>query len=278
MIPVAFDYLRATSVPHALDLLQEHGDEAKLLAGGHSLIPLMKFRLAAPAVLVDISGLTELGRLDLDGDTLRLGAGLRYRDLERSELVRTHLPLLARAAAQVGDAQVRARGTLGGAVAHGDAAADLPAVLVAVDATIVLRGPDGDREVAACDFFVDFWETAADPSEVLLEICVPALAGRPWSYQKFHQRSQDWAIVGVAAQEAESGRVALGLVNMGPVPMRATATEEAYAGGAEVETAAALAAEGTRPVSDLRGDAGYRSHLATVLVGRALHEVGSGRR
>lgn len=277
MIPESFDYVKATSVAHALNLLAEYGEDAKFLAGGHSLIPVMKFRLAAPSALVDISGLPELRTLTLDGEHLRLGAGLRYRDLQHSPLVLEHLPLLAQAAASVGDAQVRARGTIGGAVVHGDPAADLPAVLVAVDATMVLRGPGGDRQVLATDFFIDFWETAAAADEILLEVQVPALSGRAYSYQKFHQRSQDWAIVGVAAQELEGGGYGVGLVNMGPVPIRARTVEQALAAGADGPTAAARAAEGTRPLSDLRGDAAYRSHLAVVLTRRALQEVGAAR-
>jgi carbon-monoxide dehydrogenase medium subunit len=277
MIPAGFDYLRASSLAHATDLLGEHGDDAKLLAGGHSLIPLMKFRLAAPEVLVDISGLAELRALELEDGVLRLGAGLRYRDLEHSPLVRENLPLLAAAIATVGDRQVRAKGTIGGAVVHGDPAADVPAVLVALDATMVLHGPSGDREVPADEFFVDFWETACGLDEILVEIRVPALPGRGWGFQKFRQRSQDWATVGVAVQERADGRPAVGLVNMGAVPVRARAVEEALAGGADVRTAAARAAEGASPPSDLRADAAYRSHLATTLTATALADAGVGR-
>jgi carbon-monoxide dehydrogenase medium subunit len=277
MIPAAFDYVRAESLAHATELLGEHGDDAKLLAGGHSLLPLMKFRLAAPAVLVDVSGLDELRTLELEDGVLRLGAGLRYRDLERSPLVRDNLPLLAAAIATVGDRQVRAKGTIGGAVVHGDPAADVPAVLVALDAVMVLRGPDGDRSVGADEFFVDFWETACGLDDVLVEIRVPALPGRGWSFQKFRQRSQDWATVGVAVQQRDDDRAAVGLVNMGPVPLRARAVEEALAGGAGVEDAAARAAEGAAPPSDLRADAAYRTHLATTLTATALQEAGAGR-
>lgn len=277
MIPAGFDYVRAGSLEHAAALLAEHDEDAKLMAGGHSLIPLMKFRLAAPSVVIDVSGLAELRTLELDGDTLRLGAGLRYRDLQFSALVAEQLPLLAAAAATVGDPQVRARGTIGGAVVHGDPAADLPAVLVALDATVLLRGPDGDRELAAVDFFVDFWQTAARPDEILIEVRMPAQPGRAWSYQKFHQRSQDWAVVGVAAQQLANGSHAVGLVNMGAVPVRARAVERALADGAGVDEAAQLAAEGTTPPSDLRADAEYRAHLSTVLTAAALAEAGAGR-
>jgi len=277
MIPAGFDYVRAESLAHAADLLRQHGEDAKLLAGGHSLIPLMKFRLAAPEMLVDISGIPELRTLEAEDGVLRLGAGLRLRDLERSPLVREQLPLLAAAIGMIGDRQVRAKATIGGGVVHGDPAADVPAVLVALDATMVLRGPAGDREVSADQFFLDFWETACTPEEILVEIRVPALPGRGWSFQKFRQRSQDWATVGVAVQERADGRRAVGLVNMGPVPLRARAVEEALAGGADVEAAAARAAEGASPPSDLRGDAAYRAHLASVLTAKALAECGVGR-
>jgi carbon-monoxide dehydrogenase medium subunit len=277
VIPAGFDYLRAESLAHATELLGEHGEDAKLLAGGHSLIPLMKFRLAAPEVLIDISGLGELRGMELEDGTLRLGAALRYRDLEHSTLVRENLPLLAAAIATVGDRQVRAKGTIGGGVVHGDPAADVPAVLVALDATMVLRGPSGDREVPAEQFFVDFWETACGADEILVEIRVPALPGRGWGFQKFRQRSQDWATVGVAVQERADGRAAVGLVNMGPVPVRARAVEEALAGGDDVRSAAGRAAEGASPPSDLRADAAYRAHLATTLTATALTDAGVGR-
>ena len=277
MIPAGFDYLRAETLAHAVDLLHEHGDDAKILAGGHSRIPLMKFRLAAPGVVVDISGLPELRTLETGDGVLRLGAGLTYRELERSPVLREQLPLLAAAIATVGDPQVRAKATLGGGVVHGDPASDVPAVLVALDATMVLRGRGGEREVAADQFFVDFWETACTPHEILREIRVPALPGKAWNFQKFRQRSQDWAIVGVAVQEVADGRRAVGLVNMGPVPLRARAVEEALAGGADVETAAARAADGTSPPSDLRADGAYRAHLASVLTAKALAGAGAAR-
>ena len=276
MIPAGFDYLRAGSLAHATDLLREHGEDAKLLAGGHSLIPLMKFRLAAPEVLIDISGVPELRTLEAGDGVLRLGAGLRLRDLERSSLVREQLPLLAAAISTVGDRQVRAKATIGGGVVHGDPAADVPAVLVTLDATMVLRGPAGDREVSADEFFLDFWETDCTPDEILVEIRVPTLPGQRWSFQKFRQRSQDWATVGVAVQERADGRYAVGLVNMGTVPLRARAVEEALAGGAGAGAAAARAADGASPPSDLRADSAYRAHLATVLTAEALVECGIG--
>jgi len=276
VIPAGFDYLRADSLEHAAALKAEQGEDAKFLAGGHSLIPLMKFRLAAPSALIDISRLAELQHLQQSDGSLRLGAGLRYRDLEFSPLVREQLPLLAAAVATVGDPQVRARGTIGGSVVHGDPAADVPAVLLALDATLVLRGPDGEREVPAQEFFLDFWETAARPDEILVEIRVPALPARRWGFVKFRQRSQDWATVGVAVQERADGRSAVALVNMGPTPLRARAVEEALAGGSSVDEAAAQASEGATPPTDIRADAAYRLHLARVLAARALAQAGAG--
>ncbi len=277
MIPTAFDYLRAESLDHAAALKAEQGEDAKFLAGGHSLIPLMKFRLSAPTALIDLSRLAELRHLEQSDGTLRLGAGLRYRDLEFSPVIREQLPLLAAAVSSVGDRQVRARGTIGGSVVHGDPASDVPAVLVALDATLVLRGPRGERTVAAGEFFLDFWETAAGPDEILVEIRVPALPGRAWSFQKFRQRAQDWATVGVAVQERADGGRSVALVNMGPTPLRARAVEEALAGGASVDEAAERAGEGASPPSDLRGDAEYRTHLARVLTAKGLSEAGAGR-
>ncbi|HVB42843.1 MAG TPA: xanthine dehydrogenase family protein subunit M [Streptosporangiaceae bacterium] len=263
MIPSQFDYLRAGSVEQALGLLTEHGDEAKLLAGGHSLLPLMKLRLAQPAVLVDIRRLPELTALTESGGVLRIGAGVRYRDLEHSDLVRRTAPLLATAAATIGDPQVRARGTVGGSLAHADPAADLPAVMLALDATVVVRGPGGTREIAIKDFFVDLWQTALEPDEIVTEVRVPSTEGRPHAYVKFRQRSQDWAIVGVGVVGGADPRVAL--VNMAMTPVRATGVEVALADGASAAEAAAQAAEGTSPVSDLNADADYRRHLSRAL-------------
>ncbi|MBM3660460.1 MAG: xanthine dehydrogenase family protein subunit M, partial [Actinobacteria bacterium] len=267
MIPAAFEYVRADSADAAIAALTEHGDEAKLLAGGMSLIPLMKLRLATPTVLVDVGRLTDLSYVRDGGDHVAIGALTRHRDLETSDLLATACPALRGVAAEVGDNQVRHRGTLGGSVAHGDPASDLPAALLALDATFVARGPGGERTIAAGEFFQGFLETALADDELLTEIRVPKVAGG-WDYQKFNRRAQDWAIVGALAVRNGSTRVAL--VNMGSTPLRATAVEVALAGGASAAEAAELAAEGTEAPSDLNGSVEYREHLARVLVRRAL--------
>ncbi|EHY87646.1 FAD binding domain-containing protein [Saccharomonospora azurea] len=264
MIPASLRYHRASSVDDALAVLAEHGDEAKLLAGGHSLLPLMKLRLAAPEVVVDIAGLAELSYVRLDGDTVSIGAMTRYSDLERDPVLAEHAPLVAHVSGVVGDPQVRHRGTIGGSVAHGDAAADLPAALLAADASFVVRGRDGDRTIAATEFFLGPFTTALEPDEVLTEIRLPrAEAG--WGFEKFTRRAIDWAIVGVAVQ----GRN-VGLINLAGTPMRAEATERALADGASIAEAAALAAEGTSPADEPHATAEYRKHLARVLAERAL--------
>jgi carbon-monoxide dehydrogenase medium subunit len=265
MIPAPFDYAPAESAAHAMELLAEHGDEAKLLAGGHSLLPMMKLRLATPAVLIDIGRLDELAGISADGDELIIGATTRHADLAASELVRAQAPLLAHAAAQVGDPQIRHRGTIGGSLAHADPAADLPMALVALGGSVELQGPGGTRLVSADDFFQGFFETAMEPDELLTAVRVPRRPGVPWGYQKFVRRSNDWAIVGVAALD---GRVAL--ANMGPRPLRATAVEEALAAGASPADAARHAADGTSPAEDMHADRDYRMHLARVLTRRAL--------
>jgi aerobic carbon-monoxide dehydrogenase medium subunit len=279
VIPAAFDYVRAGSVDEALAHLAEHGDEAKLLAGGHSLLPLMKLRLATPAVLVDVGRLRDLSYIRDAGDHVAIGALTRRRDLETSDLLAAEVPLLQHAAGQVGDPQVRHRGTLGGSLAHGDPASDLPAVMLATRATLVVRANDGsERSIAADDFFTGFLETAIDPTELLTEIRVPKLAGAGWSFQKFNRRAQDWAIVGVAcvrARDRDGGgqSAGIGLVNMAARPIRATAAEQAIASGAPAADAAAVADEGTEPSADLNASEEFRRHLARVLVRRALDEA-----
>ena len=274
MIPAAFDYQRATSVDEAVGLLTEHGDDAKLLAGGHSLLPLMRLRLAMPAVLVDIGRIGDLSYVQENGDTVRIGALTRHHDLERSGVLRERVPLLAEVAAQIGDPQVRHRGTIGGSIAHGDPASDLPAALLALRATLVARGPGGEREIPVDDFFTGFLETALAPDEVLVEIRVPAVADAGWSFQKFNRRAQDWATVAVAAVLAD-GSPGVGLVNMGGTPLRAAGVEDALRSGAAAGDAAARADEGTEPPDDLNASPEFRRHLSRVLVRRALEAAGA---
>jgi aerobic carbon-monoxide dehydrogenase medium subunit len=271
VIPAAFDYVRAGSADEALAALTEHGDDAKVLAGGMSLLPLMKLRLATPAVLVDVGRLTDLSYIRDAGDHMAIGALTRHRDLETSDLLGAQCGVLRAVAGQVGDNQVRHRGTLGGSVAHGDPASDLPAALLALDATFVAHGPGGERTLDAADFFRGFLETALAPDELLTEIRVPKTGASGFDYQKFNRRAQDWATVGAVAVRNGTTRVAL--VNMGTTPLRAVGVEAALAAGASVADAAELAAEGTEPPSDLNASPEYRAHLARVLVRRALTEA-----
>lgn len=273
MIPAAFDYIRAGSADEAIAALAEHGDEAKLLAGGHSLIPLMRFRLAAPAYLVDIGRLDDLKYVRDAGDHLAIGALTRHRDVETSELVQSQTGLLADTTRSVGDNQVRHRGTIGGAIAHGDAASDIPAALLALRATVIARGPEGEREIAIDDLFTGFLETALHETELLTEIRVPKVPDATWSFQKFNRRAQDWAIVG-AAVLLNGDQAGVGLVNMDSVPVRAAAVEAAVAGGAAAAAAAEVAAEGADAPSDLNASTEYREHLARVLVRRGLEAAG----
>lgn len=265
MIPAPFDYVEARSAAHAIDLLRQYGDDAKVLAGGHSLLPMMKLRLAQPAVLIDIGRVLDLAGISATDGELIIGANTRHAALASSELVRTEAPLLAHAASLVGDPQIRHRGTIGGSLAHADPAADLPMAIVALGGTMELSGPEGTRRVAADDFFAGFLETVLADGELLTAVRVPRKAGVPWGYQKFVRRANDWAIVGAAAI---GGRVAL--ASMGPVPLRARAAEQALADGASPAEAAELAAEGTSPGEDIHADRAYRVHLAKVLTRRAL--------
>ena len=282
MIPAAFEYERAESVDQAIQLLAENGDDAKLLAGGHSLLPLMKLRLARPSVIVDIDRLSDLEYIRESRDRIEIGALTRMCDVAGSSLLRERCGLLAEAAGQVGDPQVRHRATLGGSVAHGDPASDTPTALLALDAEFVAKGPGGERTIPASSFFTNLFETALSPDEVLTAIRVPKLsASTGWSYQKFHRRAIDWAIVGVAAiAERDDGhvkRAAVGLTNMGLTPVRAQAVEQALAGAAatpdSLRAAAERAPEGTNPPSDTNGSAEYRRELSKVLVRRALQEA-----
>jgi aerobic carbon-monoxide dehydrogenase medium subunit len=267
LIPAPFTYQRAPSVDAALELAARGGEDAKFLAGGHSLLPLMKLRLAVPEVLIDIGRLGELRYIRDEGSHIAVGALTTHDDLARSDLLASDLPLLAHAAGQIGDPQVRHRGTIGGSLAHADSAADLPAVILALDATLVARGPAGSREIGAAAFFLGLFESALQPGELLTEIRVPKPEAAGWSFQKFTKRAIDWAIVGVAVQ---GGSVAL--VNMGQTPVRAGAVERALASGAGPRDAAAHAAEESSPPDDINAGRGYREHLARVLVARALEE------
>jgi aerobic carbon-monoxide dehydrogenase medium subunit len=280
MIPAAFEYRRPSSIDEAVSLLASD-DEAKLLAGGHSLLPMMRLRLARPTTLIDLVALRgELSYVRDDGGVAAIGAMTRHHDVATSELLRRRVPLLAHAASMVGDPQVRHRGTIGGSLAHADPAADLPAVALVLDATLVLTGPTGTREVTCADFFRGFLETALQPGEMLREIRVPfPSAEHGWGFVKFNRRAQDWATVMVAALLERDGgtvrRAAVGLANMGTTPLRARGVEEAITGRTEdgIDAAAQRADEGTSPASDIAASAEYRRHLARVLTGRALRQA-----
>jgi aerobic carbon-monoxide dehydrogenase medium subunit len=269
VIPAAFDYEVAESVDHAVSLLGEHGEDAKLLAGGHSLLPLMRLRLAAPTMLVDIGRIADLNYIRDGGDHVAVGPLTTMEDAHFSELLQRECPILAFTAGEVGDPQVRHRGTVGGTVAHADPASDIPTVLLALDATLVVKGPGGERTVAARDFWKGIFEADLGPQEVLTEMRVPKLGGAGWSYQKFHPRAQDWAIVGVAAV-ADNGGARVALTNMGETPLRATAVEQALASGSDPAAAAEQALEGTSPPNDALASSDYRRHLAKVLTRRAI--------
>ncbi len=272
MIPAAFDYVRASSAEEAISLINEHGSDAKFLAGGHSLLPLMKLRLAQPAVLVDIGRLKDLSYIKDAGEHIAIGALTRHMDVEKSPLLAQHAPLLAHAAGHVGDPQVRHRGTIGGSIAHADPASDLPATTLALGATYVVQGPNGTREIASSDFYRGFLESDLAADEMLTEIRVPKMNGAGWSFQKFNRRAQDWAIVGVAAWR-RNGSSGVALVNMGQIPVLASQVSQALSGGASIADAAELAAADAEPTADNNASVEYRTHLAKVLVRRALEEA-----
>ncbi len=272
MIPAKFEYVRAGSAAEAISLIGEHGDEAKFLAGGHSLLPLMKLRLAQPTVLVDIGRVTDLSYIRDGGDHVAIGALTRHMDVETSDLLKAEVPLLAHAASHVGDPQVRHRGTIGGSLAHADPASDLPATTLALGATYVAQGPNGTREIPASEFYHGFLTSALAADEMLTEIRVPKMNGAGWSFQKFNRRAQDWAIVGVAAWR-RNGDSGVALVNMGSVPVLASSVSTALSGGASVAEAAEQAAAEAEPQADLNASVEYRTHLAKVLVKRALTEA-----
>jgi aerobic carbon-monoxide dehydrogenase medium subunit len=279
MIPAQFEYVRPSSLADAVRALADGGEEAKVIAGGQSLLPLLRLRLAYPELLVDIGALDDLRGVSDQGDTLLIGARTTHYQLVHDPVIAEHCGLLAQAAGTVADPAVRHRGTLGGSIVHADPAGDLPAVVLALDARLIATGAGGDREIRAADFFVDYLTTTLAPGEILTGIRVPKL-GPDWGYryEKFHRTAQAWAIVGVAALARRSnGQVAearVGLTNMGPVPVRAAAVEAAAAGAdasaAALMAAATAAADGTHPPADLHGAPDYRSHLARVLTGRAL--------
>ena len=264
MIPAPFRYVAATSIDEAIGALVEYGDEAKVIAGGQSLLPLIKLRLAAPAVLVDLAP-CGLSGVSVEGSVLVLQAMTAYRDIVRSPLVKEHAPLLAAASGVVGDPQVRNRGTIGGGAAHADPAGDIGCALMALDSTMVVQGPSGRRSIPIDEFFLGYWTTSMADDEVLVEVRIPSAGDAPWDYQKFNIRSQDWATVAVAVR---GDRVAL--ASMADRVIRATATERALASGASLIDAAALADEGTNPPADLRASSDYRRNLACVLTADAL--------
>ncbi len=280
MIPVAFEYEVAESVDHAVELLGRHGEDARLLAGGHSLIPLMRLRLAVPTVLIDLNRLEDLRYVRDEGDHLAIGALNRHRDILNNELVQEHCGIIGYTAGLLGDPSVQHRGTIGGTLAHGDPSGDMPSVVTALEATLVVQGPDGERTMPAGEFFQDYLFTALEPEEVVTEVRVPKLGSNTgWSYKKFARRSQDWAIVGVAAVvEKENGSISsarIGLTSMGSTPLRATSTEQALSGASaeQVAEAANVADEGTSPATDDAASAEFRRHLARVWTRRAVEEA-----
>jgi aerobic carbon-monoxide dehydrogenase medium subunit len=278
VIPAAFDYVAPTTVDDAVRALSEAGEDAKVIAGGQSLLPVLRMRLAAPTKLVDLGKIAELRGVREDGGHLVIGAMTTHYDVQRDALIAEHAPLLTLTANAVADPQVRHRGTFGGSIAHADPAGDLPAPVLALDAEMVVRGMDGTRTVPAAEFFTDFFTTALRPGEILVEIRVPKTTGWNAHYEKFNRVAQAWSIVAVAAAvRVDGGAIAearVGLTNMGATPVRATSVEQALIGKpATAETirdAAAHAAEGTSPPTDGNADAEYRQHLARVLTSRAV--------
>ncbi len=278
MIPAKFDYLAPTSVEDALSALAEHGDDAKLMAGGQSLLPVLRMRLNAPEVVIDLGRIDSLRGVREDGDAIVIGALTIHSEVVTDDLIHQHALLLSKAAAEVADNQIRHRGTFGGALAHADPAGDMGAAVLALGGEFVIAGTGGTRTVGANDFFVDLFETAIGEDEILTEVRIPKHTGWGAHYEKFVRVAHQWPIVAVAATvKADGGTISeakVGLTNMGSTPLRATATESALAGAPATEdgvlAAANQAADGTNPPSDLNGDADYRKHLATVLTRRAV--------
>jgi carbon-monoxide dehydrogenase medium subunit len=278
MITAPFDYEAPESVEEAVRMLHENGEDAKLLAGGHSLLPLMKLRLAAPTILIDIKNIPGMHHIQQENGGWRIGPKARHADLQDTP----ELGVVARAASGIADQQVRNRGTIGGSLAHGDPASDMPTVLLALDGEVTATGRDGERTIAAADLFQDYLTTALAHDEMITEVRLPALAGYGFGYQKFTRRAEDWAMVGVCAvvSRAPDGScddVRIGLTNMGPTPLRATAAENALRGSGlddnAIAAAAEQAAEGTDPPGDLNATPDYKRHLARVLTRRALEEA-----
>lgn len=280
MHPAPFDYEVAESVDHAIELLGQYGEDARPLAGGHSLIPLMRLRLAAPTALIDLGRLDNLRYVREDGDHLAIGALTPHREILNNDLVNEHCGILGYTAGLLGDPSVQHRGTIGGTLAHGDPAGDMPSVMCALEGELVVQGPDGERTVPALEFFKDYLFTDLEPQEVVTEVRVPKLGSNTgWSYKKFSRRSQDWAIVGVAAVvERDNGSISsarIGLTSMGSTPLRASAAEQALSGasGDQIAEAANSADEGTSPGSDDAASAEFRRHLARVWTRRAVEEA-----
>ena len=276
MIPAPFDYEVAESTEHAISLLGDRED-AKVLAGGHSLLPLLRLRFTRPSLLVDVGRLEDLSYVRDAGPSIAIGALTRHHDVATAHLIQEHNPLVSYTAGLIGDPQVRHRGTIGGSVAHGDPASDLPTVLTALDADLVVRGPAGERTILAAEFFRGVFETALGPQDVLTELRVPKLGPAGWSYLKFTRRAQDWATVGIAAVVRRSNgtidHAAIALTNMGPTPVRARSAEEALGTSGDIGPASEVVAKESNPPSDVSGSGEYRHHLATVLTRRALEEA-----
>jgi aerobic carbon-monoxide dehydrogenase medium subunit len=278
VIPAEFDYVAPASLEEALQALQEGGEDAKLLAGGHSLLPLMKLRLAAPSLLVDLRRVPDLSGIRRENGAFAIGAMTVHHAIASEP----GLGLAAKAASTIADQQVRNRGTIGGSLAHGDPASDLPAIMLAVEGSVHVRGPSGERDIAAAELFQDYLTTAVADDEVITDVRIPAMDGYGFGYQKFNRRAEDWAMVAVGAlvkrgADGSCEDVRVGLTHMGNVPLRATAVEDALRGGALDEAAIAgaaeQAAEGTEPPADLNASADYKRHLARVLTKRALTEA-----
>ncbi|GAB3554431.1 carbon-monoxide dehydrogenase medium subunit [Actinopolyspora lacussalsi] len=284
MIPAEFEYVAPSTVEEAVRTLDGAGDDAKVLAGGQSLLPVLRMRMADPGLVVDLGGIPETKGVREDGDALVIGAMTSHHEVMRSDLVRQHAELVALATRTVADPQVRHRGTFGGSLAHADPAGDLPAPVLAMDAEMVIAGPGGRRTVPAAEFFVDYFTTALEANEVLVEVRLPKYTGWRAHYEKFNRVAQAWSVVGVAAtllvRDGTVAQARVGLTNMGATPVRVRGVEQALLGsppsGEAIRQAAAHATEGTQAGSDASAEADYREHLAEVLTGRALTTAAGG--